>query len=68
MRALNILALIDLLALAPGGHLGGDEIPLHDRFAIAGDVLVSLLVGGGLTALVFYASRHGHDDDAKYFC
>lgn len=30
--------------------------------AIAGGVLVSLLVGGGLMALVFYSHRHGYDD------
>ena len=31
-------------------------------FAIAGGVLFSLAVGGGLMALVFYSSRHGYDD------
>ena len=54
MRALMILALFGLLALAVW-------------FAIAGGVLVSLLVGGGLMALVFYSSRHGYDDDANRF-
>jgi hypothetical protein len=30
--------------------------------AIAGGVVISILVGGGLMALVFYSSRHGYDD------
>jgi len=71
MRILIILALFGLLALAvwfAGAawvHLGGDPIPLYGWFAIAGGVLVSLAVGGGLMALVFYSSRHGYDDDAN---
>jgi hypothetical protein len=45
-------------------HLGGAEIdiPLYGYLAIAGGVVMSLLVGGGLMALVFYSSRHGYDD------
>lgn len=45
-------------------HLGGggDPIPLYGWFAIGGGVLFSLLVGGGLMALVFYSNRHGYDD------
>jgi len=70
MRALIILALFALLALAvwfSGSawvHLGGDAIPLYGYVAIAGGVLVSLLIGGGLMTLVFYSSRHGYDDAA----
>jgi hypothetical protein len=73
MRALIILALFGLLALAvwfagtAWVHLGGDDIPFYGWFAIAGGVLVSLGVGGGLMALVFYSSRHGYDDDANHF-
>jgi hypothetical protein len=47
-------------------HLGGDPIPLYGWFAIAGGVLVSLAVGGGLMALVFYSSRHGYDDNTHH--
>jgi len=43
-------------------HLGGDAIPFYGYVAIAGGVLFSLLVGGGLMALVFYSNRHGYDD------
>jgi len=40
----------------------GADIPLYGWVAIAGGVGFSLLVGGGLMALVFYSSRHGYDD------
>ena len=43
-------------------HLGGDAIPFYGYVAIVGGVLFSLLVGGGLMALVFYSNRHGYDD------
>jgi len=43
-------------------HLAGDAIPLYGWFAIAGGVFFSLLVGGGLMALIFYSHRHGYDD------
>ena len=44
-------------------HLGGSEpIPFYGYAAIAGGVLFSLLIGGGLMALAFYSSRHGYDD------
>ena len=68
MRALIIIALFALLALAiwfaaaAWGRLGGDAIPFYGYVAIAGGVLFSLLIGGGLMALVFYSSRHGYDD------
>jgi hypothetical protein len=43
-------------------RLGGDPIPLYGYVAIIGGVVFSLLVGGGLMALVFYSNRHGYDD------
>jgi hypothetical protein len=67
-RLLIILPLLALLALsawfavAAWVHLSGDAIPLYGYVAIAGGVLFSLLVGGGLMALAFYSSRHGYDD------
>ena len=68
MRALIIIALFALLGLAlwfAGAawvHLGGDPIPAYGYAAIAGGVIFSLLVGGGLMALVFYSNRHGYDE------
>ncbi len=64
---LALLALAVWFAAAAWAHLGGDAIPLYGYVAIGGGVLVSLLVGGGLMALVFYSSRHGYDDDANRF-
>ena len=43
-------------------HLGGDAIPGYGWAAIAGGVVLSLAVGGGLMGLIFYSSRHGYDD------
>jgi hypothetical protein len=71
MRALTVIALLGLLALSlwfagtAWVRLGGDPIPLYGWFAIIGGVFFSLLVGGGLMALVFYSSRHGYDDDVQ---
>ena len=59
---LALLALAVWFAAATWSHIGGDAIPLYGYVAIAGGVLVSLLVGGGLMARVFYSSRHGYDD------
>ena len=70
MRWLWLIPLFALLAAAVwflgftwtrlGG--GGESIPLYGWAAIAGGVVLSLLVGGGLMALVFYSNRHGYDD------
>ena len=57
-----LLALSVWFAAAAWVRLGGETIPLYGYVAIAGGVLFSLLVGGGLMALVFYSSRHGYDD------
>lgn len=38
------------------------EVSAHGYIAMAIGVVFSLLIGGGLMALVFYSSRHGHDD------
>jgi len=68
MRALMIIALFALLAVslwfagAAWVRLGSDPMPLYGYVAIAGGVLFSLLIGGGLMALAFYSSRHGYDD------
>jgi hypothetical protein len=68
-KLLVIVPLLALLALALWFAItawvrlgGGDPIPLYGYIAIAGGILFSLLIGGGLMALVFYSSRHGYDD------
>jgi hypothetical protein len=66
--AILVIALFALLALSvwfaayAWTHLGGDPVPTYGYVAIAGGVVFSLMVGGGLMALVFYSSRHGYDD------
>ena len=68
--ALPLLALLALsvwFAAAAWVRLGGDEIPFYGYVVITGGVVFSLLVGGGLMALVFYSSRHGYDDSANRF-
>jgi hypothetical protein len=68
MRTLLYGTLFALLALSfwfAGSafvQMSGDPIPLYGYVAIAGGVLISLAVGGGLMALVFYSNRHGYDD------
>jgi hypothetical protein len=57
-----LLALAIWFAGVAWQRLGGGEIPLYGYAAIAGGVVFSLLVGGGLMALVFYSHRHGYDD------
>jgi len=67
-KVLVVVALLGLLTLSVWFaanawiRIGGDEIPGYGYVAIAGGVLISLLVGGGLMALVFYSNRHGYDD------
>ncbi|MGH6684311.1 MAG: hypothetical protein ACRECA_10430 [Pseudolabrys sp.] len=59
---LALLALAIWFAVTAWVRLGGDPMPFYGYVAIAGGVLFSLLVGGGLMALVFYSSRHGYDE------
>jgi hypothetical protein len=64
---LALLALAVWFAGAAWIRLGGEPIPLYGYVAIIGGVFFSLLVGGGLMALVFYSNRHGYDEDAHRF-
>jgi hypothetical protein len=57
-----LLAAAVWFAVTAWERLGGGAMPGYGYVAIAGGVLVSLLVGGGLMGLVFYSSRHGYDD------
>ena len=41
------------------------DVPTWAWFAMAGGVTISILVGGGLMALIFYSSRKGYDEPPK---
>jgi hypothetical protein len=41
------------------------DLPVELYVAMAGGVLFSIVVGGGLMALLFYSHRHGYDDAAS---
>ena len=48
-------------------YFGAGAIPAYGYFAIGGGILLSLIVGCGLMALMFYSSRRGYDDSADPF-
>lgn len=66
--AVTTIVLLFLLGLAVYGAIaawnamGDVEISTLGMLAMAGGVLLSLALGGGLMFLVFWSSRHGHDD------
>lgn len=63
--ALLALVLMALLAVVLFGVLtdwDASAMSVHGWIALTIGTVLSLLVGGGLMALVFYSSRHGYDD------
>lgn len=67
-RALLIATLLALLAgasyvLIAGWNIESDvQMSAHGYIAMALGIFLSLAVGIGLMALVFYSSRHGYDE------
>jgi hypothetical protein len=66
-RWLVIAALMGLLGLALWAAyrqslLGDADVPAWAWISIAFGALLSILVGGGLMALIFYSSRKGYDE------
>ncbi len=62
---LAFLAAAIWFAMSSWSSIGADthaDISAHGYIAMAIGVIFSLLIGGGLMALVFYSARHGHDD------
>ncbi|MFQ5467987.1 MAG: hypothetical protein ACE5DS_07615 [Kiloniellaceae bacterium] len=63
-----ILGALLCLAAALGVYgwwmLGDVKMSLHGYLALGLGALATLLLGAGLMALVFYSSRHGHDERA----
>ena len=72
VMALIVIALMALLVAAVWYAYGiwnaleSADMPGWMYGAMAGGVVFSLLVGGGLMGLVFYSSRAGYDDDAAH--
>ena len=61
----SLLALLGVtlwFAYTAWTSLEGPPMPAIGYLALGGGVVMSLLVGCGLMALVFYSSRHGYDD------
>ncbi|MGY4303188.1 flagellar basal body-associated protein FliL [Bradyrhizobium sp. USDA 4369] len=66
-----IVALLLILAAAlayayPGLTAPGDPMPTEGWIALILGVVVSLIVGVGLMALLFYSSRKGYDDPSQF--
>ena len=61
----SLLALLGVtlwFAYTAWTSLEGPPMPAIGYLALGGGVVMSLLVGCGLMALVFYSSRHSYDD------
>ena len=64
--ALAVLLLVTVFAgISAWVDLGEVEISLIGWLAMGAGVLLSLAVGGGLMALLFYSSRSGHDERSQ---
>lgn len=70
MRIGSVLVVVVLFALLAsviwyaytGLTSGSTTMPIEGYIALIAGVTISTVVGVGLMALVFYSSRHGHDD------
>lgn len=56
-----ILLLASIGGITTWSNLGDVSLGTHGWIALSGGVILTLLVGGGLMALVFYSNRSGHD-------
>jgi hypothetical protein len=71
-KYLVIIPLVALLgaavwfALYSWTAIEGPQMPTEGYVAMWLGIVFSLAVGCGLMALVFYSSRHGHDDAASH--
>jgi hypothetical protein len=62
---LGFLALAIYVSVSVWTGLGEVEISGGGIAALVLGTLFTLALGGGLMFLVFYSSRHGHDDDVR---
>ena len=61
----GMLAAVFVGGVRGGGWAAGTDVPAAGYLAMAFGVVVSLVVGVGLMALVFYSSRAGYDEPAQ---
>jgi hypothetical protein len=71
MRVVLILILLAILAAVgiyayEGLMVPGPAMPAQGYAALAIGIVLSLIVGIGLMALLFYSSRRGYDEPPKY--
>ncbi len=65
---LTVAVLVALLTAAAATglfiwrELDGVEMSAHGWIALTLGAVITILVGGGLMALVFFSNRHGYDD------
>jgi hypothetical protein len=62
---LGLLVAVIVVAVQGWRSAAGTDVPAAGYLAMAFGVVVSLVVGIGLMALVFYSSRAGYDEPAK---
>jgi hypothetical protein len=71
MRIVLILVLLAILAAVgvfayEGLTVPGSAMPGQGYAALAIGIVLSLIVGVGLMALLFYSSRRGYDEPPKF--
>jgi hypothetical protein len=62
---ISLLALLGAalwFAVEAWTSIEGPPMPTYGWVALAGGVILSLIVGCGLMALLFYSHRHGYDE------
>lgn len=62
---LGIAVVAVILGLASWESAGPADVSTAGYIAMAVGIVVTLLVGGGLMALVFYSARRGYDDQQR---
>jgi hypothetical protein len=62
---LAMLVAVIVVAVSGWSSAAGTDVPASGYLALAFGVVVSLVVGVGLMALVFYSSRAGYDEPAQ---
>jgi hypothetical protein len=69
LKTFLIIVFVCLLLSAVGGYalyyaldLDSIHMSIHGFLAMGVGIGLSILLGGGLMALVFYSNAHGHDD------